>query len=63
MNFHTSLLLSVDMDLPKIEKGRGLQLVFLKLLTMQESSKNTASALATFLLLANTELLYHFNAH
>lgn len=63
VNFHTSLLLSVDMDSPKIEKGRGLQLVFLKLLTMQESSKNTASALATFLLLANTELLYHFNAH
>lgn len=40
LNFHTSLLLSVDVELPKIEKGRGLELC-LKVLTVQTSSEWT----------------------
>lgn len=57
LNFHTSPLLPVDVQLPKIEKGRGLELCFLRVLTVQMSS---ASALAPLPLLANSQWHGHF---
>lgn len=58
LNFHTSLLQSVDVELPKTEKGRGLELC---LKSADELWMNTASALATLPLLANTECLGYFH--